>query len=62
MSKTTTVQPQQNPHTPNVMKSPGPPEEDVDVFCKDMLFPKSINTSGRAEREGVPQQLKFLTP
>lgn len=31
---------QQNPHTPNVMKSLGLPEEDVDVFCKDMLFPK----------------------
>ena len=31
---------QQNPHTPNVMKSLGLPEEDVDVFCTDMLFPK----------------------
>ena len=31
---------QQNPHTPNVMKSLGLPEEDVDVFCKDRLFPK----------------------
>lgn len=31
---------QQNPHTPNVMKSLGLPEEDVDVFCRDMLFPK----------------------
>lgn len=31
---------QQNPHTPNVMKSLGLPEEDVDRFCKDMLFPK----------------------
>ena len=31
---------QQNPHTPNVMKSLGLPEEDVDKFCKDMLFPK----------------------
>ena len=34
---------QQNPHTPNVMKSLGLPEEDVDKFCTDMLFPK-INT------------------
>jgi phycocyanobilin:ferredoxin oxidoreductase len=31
---------QQNPHTANVMKSLGLPEEDVDKFCKDMLFPK----------------------
>ena len=31
---------QQNPHTPAVMKSLGLPEEDVDRFCKDMLFPK----------------------
>lgn len=31
---------QQNPHTPNVMKSLGLPEEDVDTFCRDMLFPK----------------------
>ena len=31
---------QQNPHTPNVMKSLGLPEEDVEVFCSDMLFPK----------------------
>ena len=31
---------QQNPHTPNVMKSLGLPEQDVDTFCKDMLFPK----------------------
>lgn len=31
---------QQNPHTPAVMKSLGLPEEDVDVFCRDMLFPK----------------------
>ena len=31
---------QQNPHTPNVMKSLGLPEDDVDTFCKDMLFPK----------------------
>jgi phycocyanobilin:ferredoxin oxidoreductase len=34
---------QQNPYTPNVMKSLGLPEEDVDKFCTDMLFPK-INT------------------
>lgn len=31
---------QQNPHTPAVMKSLGLPEEEVDVFCRDMLFPK----------------------
>jgi phycocyanobilin:ferredoxin oxidoreductase len=31
---------QQNPHTPNVMKSLGLPEDDVEVFCRDMLFPK----------------------
>ena len=31
---------QQNPHTPRTMKSLGLPEEDVDVFCRDMLFPK----------------------
>jgi phycocyanobilin:ferredoxin oxidoreductase len=31
---------QQNPHTPAVMKSLGLPDEDVDVFCRDMLFPK----------------------
>lgn len=31
---------QQNPHTPKVMKSLGLPEEDVDKFCTDMLFPK----------------------
>ena len=31
---------QQNPHTPSVMKSLGLPEDDVDTFCKDMLFPK----------------------
>ena len=31
---------QQNPHTPAVMKSLGLPEEDVDKFCTDMLFPK----------------------
>lgn len=34
---------QQNPHTPNVMKSLGLNEQDVDKFCTDMLFPK-INT------------------
>jgi hypothetical protein len=31
---------QQNPHTPKVMKSLGLPEDDVDVFCTDLLFPK----------------------
>jgi len=31
---------QQNPHTPAVMKSLGLPEEQVDIFCRDMLFPK----------------------
>ena len=31
---------QQNPHTPNVMKSLGLPEADVEKFCTDMLFPK----------------------
>jgi len=31
---------QQNPHTPAVMKSLGLPEEDVEIFCRDMLFPK----------------------
>ena len=31
---------QKNPHTANVMKSLGLPEEDVDRFCTDMLFPK----------------------
>lgn len=31
---------QQNPHTPKVMKSLGLPEEEVDIFCRDMLFPK----------------------
>ena len=31
---------QQNPHTPNVMKSLGLNEADVDRFCTDMLFPK----------------------
>jgi hypothetical protein len=30
---------QQNPHTPKVMKSLGLDEDDVDMFCKDMLFP-----------------------
>lgn len=29
----------QNPHTANVMKSLGLPEDDVEVFCRDMLFP-----------------------
>lgn len=33
---------QQNPHTPRTMKSLGLPEEDVDVFCRDMLFPKIV--------------------
>ena len=31
---------QQNPHTPNVMKSLGLNEADVERFCTDMLFPK----------------------
>lgn len=31
---------QQNPHTPAVMKSLGLPEDDVEKFCTDMLFPK----------------------
>ena len=31
---------QQNPHTANVMKSLGLNPDDVDVFCRDMLFPK----------------------
>jgi phycocyanobilin:ferredoxin oxidoreductase len=31
---------QQNPHTPRTMKSLGLNEDDVDVFCRDMLFPK----------------------
>ena len=31
---------QQNPHTPAVMKSLGLPEDDVEKFCSDMLFPK----------------------
>lgn len=29
----------QNPHTPNVMKSLGLPEADVELFCRDALFP-----------------------
>jgi phycocyanobilin:ferredoxin oxidoreductase len=29
----------QNPHTPAVMKSLGLPEEDVELFCRDALFP-----------------------
>ena len=33
---------QQNPHTPNVMKSLGLDEADVDKFCTDMLFPKIV--------------------
>lgn len=32
----------QNPHTPNVMKSLGLNEADVDKFCTEMLFPKII--------------------
>lgn len=31
---------QQNPHTPRTMKSLGLDEDAVDVFCRDMLFPK----------------------
>jgi len=31
---------QQNPHTPRVMKTLGLPEDKVDIFCRDMLFPK----------------------
>lgn len=31
---------QQNPHTPRVMKTLGLDEEAVDLFCRDMLFPK----------------------
>ena len=31
---------QQNPHTPRTMKSLGLPEDEVDKFCKEMLFPK----------------------
>jgi phycocyanobilin:ferredoxin oxidoreductase len=33
---------QQNPHTPRTMKSLGLDEASVDVFCRDMLFPKII--------------------
>lgn len=33
---------QQNPHTPRVMKSLGLDEEEVEIFCRDMLFPKLI--------------------
>ena len=33
---------QQNPHTPNVMKSLGLDEADVEKFCTDMLFPKIV--------------------
>lgn len=33
---------QQNPHTPAVMKSLGLPDDDVDKFCRDMLFPKIV--------------------
>lgn len=33
---------QQNPHTPRTMKSLGLDEEAVDIFCKDMLFPKIV--------------------
>jgi hypothetical protein len=32
----------QNPHTANVMKSLGLPEHDVEVFCRDMLFPDIV--------------------
>lgn len=31
---------QQNPHTPRTMKSLGLDEDAVDLFCRDMLFPK----------------------
>jgi phycocyanobilin:ferredoxin oxidoreductase len=31
---------QQNPHTPRTMKSLGLDEASVDLFCRDMLFPK----------------------
>lgn len=31
---------QQNPHTPRVMKSLGLDEQEVELFCRDMLFPK----------------------
>ena len=30
---------QQNPHTPRVMQSLGLPEEDIELFCRDNLFP-----------------------
>lgn len=30
---------QQNPHTPKVMLSLGLPEKDVEIFCRDALFP-----------------------
>jgi hypothetical protein len=33
---------QKNPHTPNVMKSLGLAEADVEKFCTDMLFPKIV--------------------
>ena len=32
----------QNPHTPNVMKSLGLNEAEVDLFCTDMLFRKIV--------------------
>lgn len=31
---------QKNPHTPRTMKSLGLDEEEVELFCRDMLFPK----------------------
>tara|TARA_B100001057_G_C22649345_1_gene871473 strand:+ start:243 stop:926 length:684 start_codon:yes stop_codon:yes gene_type:complete len=31
---------QQNPHTPRTMKSLGLPDKDIELFCKDNLFPK----------------------
>lgn len=31
---------QMNPHTPRTMKSLGLNDQEVDTFCKDMLFPK----------------------
>lgn len=33
---------QQNPHTPRTMKSLGLDEAAVDIFCRDMLFPKIV--------------------
>jgi phycocyanobilin:ferredoxin oxidoreductase len=33
---------QQNPHTPKVMKRLGLNEADVERFCTDMLFPKTV--------------------